>query len=431
MKYVKRIGALTAVALLSMAACSPSTGAGGTDENGSATSGDDVILNVWSWQAQRTDVWDEIFDVFEEANPGVKVNFDGFQASEYNQILTTALSGNDGPDVAMLRTYGLLQNWVNADQIVAIDDLVPGLEEKIDPSVLAGARGQEDGLIYGVPFASQTLQVLYNKTLFDEHGLSEPETWEQFISLNDELLELGITPLAVGAQEAWVLPMFADIFGAATYGGKQFEEAVLSGEKDFTDPDFVESLRVVADMKEYLDPSAVGIDTTGAELQFTTGQAAQYSAGSFDLINVESAAPEMEVGVYQVPPPLNAVLDHPVTPGYADGSFGINSKSENQEEATALLNWMASQEFGQLISDKLATFSPISGVTYENPVMQEMWDMFEENPASYLLLVNFRYGDPTGTDVLGVELQKVLLGESTPEEAAQALQDGVSVWFTP
>ncbi|UCR89620.1 ABC transporter substrate-binding protein [Mycetocola spongiae] len=425
--------ALTAVALgaafaLTLAGCAP----GGNSANGgSEGSGDEAVtLKVWSWQAQSSPQWNKIFDAYEKDNPGVTIEFEGFQPTEYNQILATGLEGRDGPDVAMLRAYGGLQNAVAAGQLLPVGDKITGLDQ-IAPSVMAAATGKADGLVYGVPFATQTLQMIYNKTLFEKEGLKAPKTWEEFISLNDSLLEKQITPMALGAREDWVLPIFADIMGSARYGGSEFEAAVLDGSQNFNDPNYVASLQVVKDMQKYLDKDVMAVGVADSALQFTSGKAAQYPGGSFDLKTFKEGAPDTEFGVYQVPPPPGSVLDHPVTPAYADGSFGVNKQSKKQEASLKLLQWMTTKDFGQQVSNQIGQFSPLPGVTYEDKLLQEMWDLYEENPAPYLLLINFRYGDPSGTTVLGTNIQKMFLGESTPAEVADALQVGVSAWFTP
>lgn len=404
---------------LAVAGCAPA-----------ASSGDDIVLSVWSWQASSAPKWEAVFDIYEESHAGVTIEFEGYQPTEYNQILATGLEGSDGPDIAMLRAYGGAQSAIRSEQIVPIDDTVDGLDQ-FEPTVLRAAQGADDGATYGVPFAYQTMQMFYNKTMFDEHGWEEPTTWDEFIDLQEEILDAGITPMALGAREDWVLPMFADIVGAARYGGAEFEERVLSGETDFTDPDYVASLEIVQEMQQYLDKDVNAIAVTDATLQFTSDQAAQWPGGSYDLPTFRSSAPETEWGVYEVPPAPDAVLDHAVTPGYADGSFGINASSDQLEAATDLLNWMTTAEFGQAVADEVEQFSALPGVTYSDPLMQEMNEQYEANPAPYLLLVDFRYGDPAGTAVLGPDIQAMFLGEKQPEDLAESLQAGISTWFEP
>lgn len=424
----RRILTLTAAAAgtaMLLTACAPSTSS--TPES---SSGEEVTLKVWSWRTEDIEKYNRIFDVYEEAHPGVTIEFEAFQNTEYNQILTTGLAGSDGPDVPMVRAYGQLQPNIEAGQLTPIDGEVEGLDE-IAPSVLAGAKGKADGKLYAVPLATQTLQVFYNKAIFEENDLEVPTTWDEFIDVNETLLAAGVTPMALGAKDAWMLPIFSDIVGSARYGGSEFEADILDGSKTFEDADYVASLQIVDDMQKYLTPNAVGVSYTESQIQFTSGQAAQFPGGSFEIATFRTQAPDLEVGSYQVPLPPDAVSETPVSPAYADGNFAINAKSPHQDAALELLNWLATPEFGQLVADELNQFSPIPGVTYSDEVMKEAWDNFQDGQAPYLLLVNFRYGEPQGTAVLGEQVQKMFLGETDPAGAAKALQDGISQWFTP
>lgn len=435
-------GALALAAAMTLGACAPSststppseeqeeTGEASTGD-GDTGSADDVTLKVWSWRTEDVDAYDRIFSVFEDAHPGIKVEFEAFQNTEYNQILTTGLAGSDGPDVPMVRAYGQLQPNIEAGQLEPIDGKVDGLDA-IPDSIMSGAMGKEDGQTYAVPLATQVLQVFYNKAIFEEHGLEVPTTWDDFIAVQDALLEADVVPFAVGAKDDWMLPIVHDIFGSARYGADVFEGKVLSGDTDFNDPDYVASLEILNDMTKYMVDDVVGVGYTDSQIQFTTGQAAQFPGGSFEIATFRSQAPDLEFGTYQVPLPPSAVVDAPVSPAYADGNFAINSASEHKDEAFVLMNWLATAEFGQLVADELNQFSPIPGVNYDDEVMAEAWGNYEKNPvAPYLLLVDFRYGEPLGTAVLGTEVQKMLLGEKSPAEVADALQVGVSEWFTP
>lgn len=416
--------AVLAASALALSACAPSASSGGS------SAADDVTLKVWSWRTEDVEAYNRIFDVFEEQNPGITVEFEAFQNTEYNQILTTGLAGSDGPDVPMVRAYGQLQPNIEAGQLEPIDGEVEGLDE-IAPSVLAGAKGKEDGKTYAVPLATQTLQMFYNKAIFEELGLEAPTTWDEFIDVNESLLEASVTPMALGAKDDWILPIFHDIVGSARYGGADFEERVLSGETDFNDPDYVASLQLITDLEKYLTPDVVGVSYTDSQIQFTSGQAAQFPGGSFEIATFRNQAPDLEIGSYQVPLHDDAVSETPVSPAYADGNFAVNAKSENKEAAFTLLNWLATPEFGQLVADELNQFSAIPGVEYSDEVMKEAWSNYEDGQAPYLLLVDFRYGEPLGTAVLGTEIQRMFLGETDAAGAASALQDGIAQWFTP
>lgn len=407
------------------AACAPSTGAGSEDGDGES-----VTLTVWSWRTEDTAAYEKIFDVFEDEHPNIKVTFKPFKNTEYNTILQTGLQGEGGPDVAQLRAYGGLQALVQSGALEPLDGKVEGLDD-FDPVVLEGATGKEDGKVYGVPFAVQTMQIYYNKQIFAEHGIDVPQTWDQLVAAADRLKQAGIVPFATTGKDAWMLPIVLDTFAAARYGGPEFERAVLAGEKDFTAPEYVAAIDAVRQLQPYFPSDVNGVAYTDSQVLFTTERAAMFPGGSFELGFFQQQNPDLDLGVFSAPPPPGSPADQPLVPGWADGSFGVSAKSQNKEAAFELVSWMASEEFGQLFTDELKQISAVPGVQPSDPLLAEMAQGYATRPTPYLLLVDFRYGEPTGTDLLGAGLQKMLLGQLDPAGVAAELQKGVSQWFTP
>ncbi|WP_159617915.1 ABC transporter substrate-binding protein [Arthrobacter zhaoguopingii] len=426
--------AVTALALtlLPLSACAP--GSGSTPESADGAAAADCAspetLSVWSWRPEDAEAYAKIFDVYEEKNPCVQVDFQAFKSTEYNQILSTGLTGSDGPDVAQLRAYGQLQPLIAGGNLTDLSGNVPGLEE-FDPTVLEGAKGKEDGKVYGVPFATQVMQVFYNKAIFKEQGIEVPETWDDFMAANDKLQKAGITPLSVGGKDAWMMPFIQDIFGSAHYGGESFRQDVQEGTKDFTDATYVESIQTLKDLQGYMPQDVVGVSYADSQILFVNEQAAMFPGGSFELGFFQKQNPDLDLGVFQVPVKEGSVLDTPVSPAYADGSWGINAASDKQEASLELVQWMASREFGQLVADELKQFSPVPGVTFDDPVMSDIWSLYQENPAPYLMLVDFRYGQPLGTELMGTGVQELFLGDKEAKEVGGDIQEGVSQWFTP
>ena len=179
----KRISALglVGVAALVLAGCAPAADETAeeatTSASATAEAVDPVTLTMWSWRTEDVEKYNTIFDVYEAANPGVTVEFEAFLNTEYNQLLATGLEGSDGPDLAMVRAYGGVQALIEAGQLLPIDGLVD--TASVEQSLLAAATGRTDGSLYGVPFATQTLQMFYNKGIFDELGVTEPTTWDE------------------------------------------------------------------------------------------------------------------------------------------------------------------------------------------------------------------------------------------------------------
>jgi len=103
------------------------------------------------------------------------VTFTPYRNTEYNTILSTALQGGGGPDVIQLRAYDGMEPLAQAGFLYPLDGEIAELDS-FNEGFLAGATNREDGRDYGVPFALQTVQVLYNEAMFEELGLEEPQT---------------------------------------------------------------------------------------------------------------------------------------------------------------------------------------------------------------------------------------------------------------
>jgi len=408
-----------------LAACAPST-----DDSSGGGDGDGTTITVWSWRTEDVDEYEKIFDAYEAEHEGVTVEFKPYVATEYDTILSTGLSAEGGPDVAQLRAYGGLQPVCEADRLVELE------AEDVDTSailddVLEGARCKGDGGLYGVPFASQALVVYYNKAIFEEHGLEEPKTWDELMEISTTLQDEGVTPYSVTGKDNWVLPMVHDLFAAPRYGGPEFEKEVLAGDKDFTDPDYVASIETLEEITPYFPEDVVGVDYATSQTLFTAEKAAMYPGGSFELAFFQEQNPDLDMGVFSVPPPPGALVDQSLTPGWVDASFGVNSESPDKEEALELVKWMATEEFGQMVSDELKQLNPIEGVTPSDPLLEEMLQLYTDNPTPYLQLVDFRYGEPRGSDLMAAALQEMLLGDNDPAGVAEDVQKGVSQWFKP
>ncbi len=389
-----------------------------------------VTLTVWSWRTEDEQAYNEIFDVYEAAHPGVTVEFVTFVNTDYNNILATGLTGEGGPDIAQLRAYGGLQPLTEAGQLVALDGKVETLAN-FTPGLLKGATGIKDGHVYGVPFGIQAVAAYYNKGIFDKLGLSEPKTWDEFINVLETLKKEGYIPLAAPAKDTWMLPIIHDAVGAPRYGGPEFEKKVLAGETDFMDPNYIASIQLVKDLQPYMADDVVGVGYQDSRTLFITERAAIFIGGSFEVGFWRDQAGDLDLDVFRVPPAPDSVLDSPLTPGWMDGSYGVNAQSDAQEEAIELVTWMGTPEFGQMFTEKIKQLSPLADTKPVDPLLQKFAKFYAETPTSYLHLVNFRYGDPSGSTLLGNGIQKMLLGDMTAEEVAKSVQDGVSQWFKP
>src|SRR5699024_9577515 len=117
----KRFLALSLSSAFLLAACgnsaadteSENSGSTAQSETGSATSqeasGEQVTISFWDENAgpQRTPIWEEIIERFEEENPDVNVEYFGLPKDDAKSKFDAAIAANDVPDIASLQTSWL------------------------------------------------------------------------------------------------------------------------------------------------------------------------------------------------------------------------------------------------------------------------------------------------------------------------------------
>lgn len=415
-----------------IAACSDdkenSSSSPGSDRDGDqvATSGEKetVNLTIGSWRTEDVSKYEKVIALFNEEHPEIQVEFSPTKNTEYNTVLNTALQAGEGPDIFHLRPYGAGLKLVDAGFVEPISDL-EGLGQYSD-EFLAASRGA-DGEQYGVPLNISSTQFFYNKKIFAEQGIEIPKTWDEFIEVNEKLLEAGVTPIAMGTKEGWLLSLTHGIVGAGVVDGNTFAEKLIKGEKDFTDSAFIESIQVMNDLKKYFPKNSEGLGMDDIRTMFAMEQAAMFPLGSWEIPVVNDLNGDLDYGYFAMP----SKQGNQTVTSWVDGSFAINANSKNKEAAKVFLQFLTTKEFGELFVKEFNMISAIPGISSENELLSELSKAVETSSTPYYWVINFTGGDPTTKTVLETELQGMYLGEVTPEEVADKVQKSAESWFSP
>ncbi|HWO74998.1 MAG TPA: extracellular solute-binding protein [Bacillus sp. (in: firmicutes)] len=413
--WVKGVCAILLILLLS--ACSSE----GTDGDGDS---EKVTLTMGSWRTEDTALYQKVIDKFNEKYPNIEIKFSPSKNTEYNTILNTALQGGEGPDIFHLRPYAPGIQLADAGYLVPLDD-VEGLD-KYPEAALQASRGS-DGKQYGVPLNISTTQMFYNKKIFSDLGLEEPKTWDEFIELNETLLSEGITPIALGTKEGWLLSLAHGIIGPAFYD-EAFIKSLTSGEKDFTSEEFVASLEAMDQLKKYFPENYEGLGMEDIRTLFFTEKAAMFPLGSWEIEVLRSMNPDLDFGFFPMP---SAIGNEPTVTSWVDGSFAINANSEHVEEAKTFLEFLTTEEFGTLFTEEFKMISAIPGIESNDELVNGLSQAVENMSMPYLILVHFAGGNPSTKVTLETELQGMYLGDKTPQEVAEAVQKNAETWFEP
>ena len=384
-------------------------------------------LTFWSWRQEDRAVYEALIDTFEAANPGITVTFEAFEAQTYATALSTALAGGTGPDLMMVRAYGAFEAVAGADYLMALStETVPALADFPAPALTAQTL-RSDGTIYGVPFASQTMLVIYNKDIYDQLGLTEPQTWDELVANAEAIKAANIFPFANGTATAWQNETIATALIASSIGADFYAE-VQAGTADFKDPRYVAGLERLKAISAYFPDGFIGLDYASSQQLFASGLAAMFAGGSFELANFRRQNPDLNLGIFAAP---GSAADDPKLVGiFYDGGYAANATTEHAEAALKFLNYVASREFAQVFSNELSNISPVPGVTLEDPLLQEVSEL-NASSVPYIMLTNFRYQEPTGSVLLQAEVQKMLAGETDAATAAAAVTDGIATYHAP
>ena len=183
----------------------------------------------------------------------------------------------------------------------------------------------------------------------------------------------------------------------------------------------------MVELRPYMADNFMGVGYTDMQTLFAFEQAGMLVGGSYELGNMAQLNPDLRVGSFTVPGD-SADAEKCMT-FYVDGSYGINANSRNQDEALRFIEFLASQEFGQMFTDELQQISAVPGVEPTSPALASMVEMMNEMGTPYLMLTAFRFGTPSGSTLLQNEMQAVMAGDSTIEQAVTNIQRGVAEWF--
>lgn len=387
-------------------------------------------LTFWSWRTEDKAFYEGQIAKFEAKNPGITVKFTPYLNTEYNAIVSTALTAGKGPDIIQMRPYGGMANLSDAGNFLplTVKD-VPALG-KLQAGILAGAQGYKDKKQYGYPYAVSAMGIFYNPDLLEKAGVKAlPTNWDQLLNAFKKVKAAGILPLGNAGGNGPALEQLHATVGPTFYGGTQFFNDVVAGKKTFTDKAYVASLKAVKDLAAYMPAGFEGIDYNTARGLFANEKAAFYIGGNYELGYFRSLNPSLQAG--WIPPVAKTTGAAKYVSTWADGAYAINAKTANKAASIKFLNFLSSKEFAQALVDEIAFIPTAPFVKITDPVVKAINKGRSSLGTPFLNVVGFRYETPTSSNILQPGFQKLITGGTTPEQLAKDVQTAVSSWYAP
>ncbi|WP_369260332.1 ABC transporter substrate-binding protein [Streptomyces sp. R35] len=142
--------------------------------------------------------WNKLVKEYEADHPGVKVEVSVYSWTDVDRKVKEMVAAGDAPDMAQIGAYA---DYAAKGQLYKVDDLLSiPVEANFVPQLTDASQTQ-----YGMPFASSTRLLFYNKTLFSEAGLTPPQSWSQLAADAKVLRAKGVKfpyALPLGPEEA-------------------------------------------------------------------------------------------------------------------------------------------------------------------------------------------------------------------------------------
>ncbi len=212
-----------------------SEGGGGTvtSVTGNLITDEKVELEVWMIN-DREAHFTAAIDAYTKEHPNVSIEMSYLDTNTLKNNEMAAAASNTLPDAYY--SYSGTIGAYYPENGYAIDLTDYAAEHNWSEKFLAPALTLTswNGRIYGLPMTYNTFDIMYRQDIFQELGLEEPTTWDEFENCLAVLKENGITPWAVGANGNWDLQRVFSLVLEAFAGSEVNDELCVEWTGDWS-----------------------------------------------------------------------------------------------------------------------------------------------------------------------------------------------------
>ncbi|MET9548602.1 ABC transporter substrate-binding protein [Streptomyces sp. NPDC006627] len=351
------------------------------------------------WGGSERKVFLKVLDEFEERT-GAKVSFVPAQ-DPIISFLESKVAGGQPPDVAMLPQVGAIQQAVANKWAKPVG---PEAQKELEKNYAKGWQnlGAVDGKQYGVYFkAANKSLIWYNTRVFENAGVSEPKTWDDFMKTAQTVYDSGVPPVSVAGAEAWTLTDWFENIYLSQAGPEKYDQ-LAQHEIKWTDPSVKEALTTLGELfgkKGFVAGGADGALQTEfpASVKQTFKGGDQPKAGMVfegDMVSLPISETKAEVGKDAKVFPFPAVGEE--SPAVVGGDAAVALK--DSKGAQALLTYLASPDAARIWAEAGGFISPNKNLdlaAYPNDVQRDIakaliaagddirFDMSDQAPQSF------------------------------------------------
>ncbi|MER2180280.1 MAG: ABC transporter substrate-binding protein [Carnobacterium inhibens] len=436
--------ALTATTALILAACGGTSTADSeetaktTDESTVSTTATGEGQSITFWHAMGGEAGvalEEIVADFNEENDKSITVTSEFQGTYDDTItkLKSASLGNMGADLVQIYEIGS-RYMMDSDFIIPMQEFVDneGYDlSQIEPNI--AAYYTVDDSLYSMPFNSSTPVVYYNKDMFENAGIENaPETLAEIGEMQEALTTDGGADMAISLQiYGWFIEQFTSKQGLEFVNNGNGRDAAA------TEVEFVNNEAMVNILTEwnelYESGAAPNVGRQGGQPEFVAGQSAMTIGSTASLKTIlNEVAGEFEVGTAYLPA-ISETDEGGVSIGGASLWALDNEDPEKAQAVWEFTKYMISPEV-QAEWNKATGYFPITTAAHEEEVFKNniagfpqfqtaIDQLHDSNPESQGAFLSVY---PEARQIVEKEIENMLNGAVTPEEAATAMEEQIN-----
>lgn len=356
------------------------TTAAETDTAADTATGDETTIRLGVFETDNitAEIWQNMIDSFEADNPGIKVEKVLATGDDRAAFWKTMLSSGNFPDIV-----------IEAERLATMDGVFTEVPQEIQSLFDDSTLCEYNGKCITVPsFRQYKMQCYYNKAIFDELKLQEPQTWDEFMTVCQTLKDAGKTPLMCGGTgDIWATGepyWIAEGDVALLSANPEFNKELKDGTAKWNNETTIDVLNKWQDMvnKGYYYDGAMSLSYSQAAEEFKNGTAAMMIDGSWLAAGLDAENSD-EFGVFVVP-----TIDGSKTT-VADCSYwGVSEECQNKDAAFQFIKYVFEENqdvYKQYLASDGLYSTTKTPVTYEQGAVTtkfianiDGWDTVQE-----------------------------------------------------
>jgi alpha-glucoside transport system substrate-binding protein len=156
------------------------------------------VFIMGAFRGSEETAFTKVIEAFEAQNPDIDVLYSG--SGEFETLITVRVEAGDPPDIAAFPQPGAVAKLAREGELVPLwDEALALYDAQYTPAwkELSSVDGVPYGLFHRVNAKGW---VWYNKPAFEAAGYTVPETWDELMTLTEEMKSSGIAPWCDGIE---------------------------------------------------------------------------------------------------------------------------------------------------------------------------------------------------------------------------------------